>query len=545
MNKTVTINISGIIFHIEEDAYEKLSKYLSAIRSYFKDSDGCDEIMADIESRIAELLKEKTGPSKEVVLMDDVNSVMETMGRPEEFAGDEQKKEETKAEEPVSDGKRRRRVFRDTEDKILGGVCSGIANYFDMDPLWLRLIWVAVTLLGGAGILIYIIMWIVIPPARTTAEKLEMRGEPVNINNIRKNIEEEMEHLKKKMRDFEKGAKDLGDSFKKKGRSREAADKFVDFSTSVFGSILRAVGKFLAFILIVVCTLLMIVFLGALFGFGDLNGVSLNEMGDMFFTNDNQADLALAGLMLFIGVPLLMMIYSGVRALFSVQGRNKIISVTSTAVWSLGLITLLIIGYQVGSDFSEQAKNKNEFALTPSGCDTFFLNVKKDDRLEEHFEGRSGRHFGNQDYGFIEEGDKKTFYGTPEFDIQESSDSAFHLTWITYARGENKKDALARAQKIDYSITQTDSLIEFAPIYEIEKNDKWRAQDVFVVLHVPRGKTIFFDKSMRSIIYDIENTTNTWDGDMLNRRWQMSEKGLACVDCDGLVDNRDEKDREK
>src|SRR3989304_2523326 len=163
MKKTITMNLSGIIFHIEEDAYETLSKYLNTIKGYFKDSDGGDEIMADIESRIAEMLSEKLNTGKQAILIADVEEVIAIMGKPEDYAGENsnsETKEETKTEEQAGERKRRRRVFRDPDEKILGGVCSGIANYFDFDPLWLRLGWVVLTLLGGAGILIYIIIWI-------------------------------------------------------------------------------------------------------------------------------------------------------------------------------------------------------------------------------------------------------------------------------------------------------------------------------------------------------------------------------------------------
>ncbi|MEW6470443.1 MAG: PspC domain-containing protein [Bacteroidota bacterium] len=538
MKKTITMNLSGIVFHIEEDAYEVLSNYLNTIKSYFRDSDGRDEIMADIESRIAELLSEKINTGKQAVLMSDVNEVIAQMGKPEDFAGEgtgSEKKEEGAAAETPGEGRRRRRVFRDPDGKIIGGVCSGIGSYFDIDPLWLRLGWVAVTLLGGAGILIYIIMWIVIPEARTTAEKLEMRGEPVNVNNIRKNIEEEMEHLKRKMKDIEKDAKNFGNSFKKK-HAPEAADKLVDFSTSVFGSIIRAIGKFLAFMLIVVCAVIMVLFISSLFGFGDFGDISINELSDLLFVNTSQSDLALLGILLFIGVPLLMLIYGGARALFGIKGKNRIVSLTSSGFWVAGLLIIIFIGYNVANDFSEQSKVRNEQALAPAGCDTFYLRVRPDPRLE----GEDSRfsHHVEDGYGFMDDGEMKLFYGIPRVDIQQSNDSLFHLVVTTYARGADKKAALERVKKISYEVAQTDSLLEFKPLFEIDKADKWRMQEVRVVLYVPRGKTVFLAKNMKEVIHDIENVTDTYDEEMVNRRWIMTGEGLACLDCEGIEDHR-------
>ena len=137
MNKTVTTNIGGFIFHIDDIAYEKLSQYLNTIKGYFKQSEGRDEIIGDIEARIAEMFREKTGNTKQVVTMKDVDEVIAVMGQPEAFAGEGDAQSSfsesaTSASEPSSARKGRRRIFRDPDEKILGGVCSGISAYFDI-----------------------------------------------------------------------------------------------------------------------------------------------------------------------------------------------------------------------------------------------------------------------------------------------------------------------------------------------------------------------------------------------------------------------------
>lgn len=198
MNKTVTINISGIIFHIEEDAYDKLSKYLSTIKGYFSKTDGGNEIMSDIEARIAEMLQSKTSAVKQVVLMADVDSVIEAMGKPEEFAEGHTEKEEQEDESFQSSEPIKKRLFRDPDNKAVGGVCSGIAAYFDVDIVWIRLAMFLLIFFGGLSLWVYIILWIVIPEAKTTAEKLAMRGEKIDINNISKTVKEEAEQLKQR-----------------------------------------------------------------------------------------------------------------------------------------------------------------------------------------------------------------------------------------------------------------------------------------------------------------------------------------------------------
>src|ERR1043166_3707171 len=241
MKKTITMNLSGIIFHIEEDAYDKLNKYLSTIRGYFKDSEGRDEIMNDIEARIAEMLQEKVSNTKQAVLMPDVESVIAVMGKPEDFAGSEESSDEKK-EEPrekqnysSSGSNRRRRVFRDPDDKVFGGVCSGISNYFDVDPLWLRAAFAIAFFVFGSGLLLYIILMIIIPKAKTSAEKLEMRGEKVDINNIGKVVNEEFEDFKKRMKEY--------DTKENREKVRTSTEKVGDFISDVFMNIVHILAK--------------------------------------------------------------------------------------------------------------------------------------------------------------------------------------------------------------------------------------------------------------------------------------------------------------
>ncbi|MGL5892873.1 MAG: PspC domain-containing protein, partial [Bacteroidia bacterium] len=202
MNKTVTINISGIIFHIEEDAFQVLQNYLHLLRTRFSREEGCDEIMADIESRIAELLKAKIGGSKEVIVKADIDEVIAIMGSPESFedgsepqntqntAGQNQQ-QNTSGQQSYSRGYNRRRLFRDTDDRIVGGVCAGLGHYFDVNPVWIRLAFAISFFVFGSGALLYFLLLIILPKAETTAEKLEMRGEPVDVNNISRSIKED------------------------------------------------------------------------------------------------------------------------------------------------------------------------------------------------------------------------------------------------------------------------------------------------------------------------------------------------------------------
>ena len=185
MNKTVNLNLAGTFFHIDEDAFGKLSRYLDAIRRSFSDLNGQDEIIKDIEARISELFSEKINDISQVITIRKLDEVIAVMGQPEDYMIDEEI-----FDDPSPDEKSKafnKQLFRDADDKFIAGVSSGLGHYFDVDTIWIRLAWIAMVLLGfGAPVLVYIVLWVLIPEALTTSEKLKMNRKPVNISNIEK-----------------------------------------------------------------------------------------------------------------------------------------------------------------------------------------------------------------------------------------------------------------------------------------------------------------------------------------------------------------------
>lgn len=538
MNKTVTINISGIIFHIAEDAYEKLSRYLATIKGYFSDSDGRDEIMSDIESRIAEMLQGKVGPGKQVVLMADVDEVIAIMGKPEEFRTDSDGSSHSTGTEAPREEYRpsgRRRVFRDTDDRVLGGVCSGIGAYFNIDPLWLRIAFAISFFMFGTGLLFYILLWIIIPEAKTTAEKLEMRGERVDVNNISRTVSEEMESVKKRMETF---GKQMG-SKENRERVRSGIDRLIDFIVSFF----TAVAKLIAVFFIIIGAILLMVMLSTLFGINDINihhrgehiSFSLYEGMNSFFTS-SQADLALTGLILLVGIPLIALIYLGIRLLFKVKEGSRIVKFTLLSLWIAGWVLVCIAGVQVSKDFDEKNTSREAYNLPQAPGSTLYLQLKRDknEELTEAYDSRVMI----DDWNIVQVNGKNIVFGYPTVDIVESETDSFEIIIERSAYGATKKESLTRSKSIKYEFSQHDSILEFSPYFLVETDDKFRDQEVKVVVKVPRGKTIHLGKSMDKIIYDIHNVRGTWDGDMVNRRWVMTPSGLDCVDCEGLEDRR-------
>ena len=197
MKRAISINLGGIVFNIDDDAYRELQAYLTQIESCFSDREESKEIMNDIEVRIAELFNERITDYKKVITSKDVNEIIDIMGGPEQFGETENGSTHKQRERFGPSGYRR--MYRDPDSRILGGVCSGMSAYWRIDPIILRILFVIAFLGFGTGLIIYIILWIVLPEAKTKAQKLEMMGEKVNVSNIGKAFKEEFNNVKKNM----------------------------------------------------------------------------------------------------------------------------------------------------------------------------------------------------------------------------------------------------------------------------------------------------------------------------------------------------------
>jgi len=194
MKITLSVNLGGYSFNIDEDAYDEMRAYLKSLEIWFAQEESSGEILNDIEARIAELFRAKLSDYKQVITIEDVKSVISVLGTPEDIAG---KNEEGKGGRAGAPGTHR--MYRDPDKRLLGGVCAGMAAYWHTEPLVVRIIFLALVFAGGMGLLIYLILWIVLPEARTTAQKIEMRGEPVDIHNIKESVKREFEEVRKKM----------------------------------------------------------------------------------------------------------------------------------------------------------------------------------------------------------------------------------------------------------------------------------------------------------------------------------------------------------
>lgn len=529
MNKTVTINISGIIFHIEEDAYDKLSKYLNTIKGYFTKNESGNEIIADIEARIAELLQSKVSQFKQVVLMNDVDAVINALGKPEEFGieGEEKESSQTQTNETFTEPVKKR-MFRDPDEKAIGGVCSGVAHYFDVDVVWIRLATFLLIFFGGVSLWVYIILWIVIPEARTTADKLAMRGERINIDNISRSFKDEVDGVKSRM----------SDGFRSAGQATNTvAGRIAMIIGTIFRVIGRLFGAFLIFIGIIFMILLMTSITGISFG---ENSNEVRDWTTIFFNDRSYYYTGLIGLMIAIAVPAFMLLYGGIKLLFRIKYSNRWLNISAGIIWLFGVILATYAGVNTASDFSESSKYKETKSIT-SSVEVFTITATSGEELiskyhieDVDFGEDEKHHFHRNDYSFGLINNKKALVGGPELKVIASTTGNFEIVVNKKARGNEKRSAYDRAKQINYNYSFDTTHVTFDELFYLTDDQKFRMQEIEIIVKVPKGKTIFLDPSLKHIIYDVDNVTNTYDQDMLNRRWKMTDRGLECVDCSGL-----------
>lgn len=262
MKKTLTVNLGGTVFHIDEDAYQLLDKYLSNLRIHFRKEEGSDEIMDDFEMRISELLNERVRLGYEVITIEQVEEVIKRMGKPEEIFEDDGKESEQEHTHHVSQEPKnpstKKRLMRDPDNRILGGVAGGFAAYMDWDPTAVRIALFLLMFFYGITIPLYFLLWIVVPMARTATEKLEMRGQNVTVENIGKTVTDGFEKVSSNINDYIS-------SDKPRSLFQKLADAFVlvigfilKFFLILTGIILLPILIFIVFILVVVTFALLV-----------------------------------------------------------------------------------------------------------------------------------------------------------------------------------------------------------------------------------------------------------------------------------------------
>jgi phage shock protein PspC (stress-responsive transcriptional regulator) len=538
MNKTVTVNIGGMVFHIEEHAYEKLKKYLEAIRGYFTTSDGRDEIIQDIEGRIAEMFAERIGTSRQVVTDPDVDFVIDTLGRPEQVAGadddagNKNNSNNSNTFNSTTGDKGYRRLYRDPDDKVVGGVCSGISHYIGADPIWLRLIFAVAFFVFGSGFVLYLILLVIVPKAKTTSEKLEMKGQPVNIDNIKKTIEDEVEDIKSRLNGngpaFKRGTSGIARFFEGLGAALIA---ILTIAVKFFGGIL-------AFILIVI---LFALFVGLLGITGIIGDASVPLFLSNVLLNNTQLTLAAFALGLTVGIPVLALLFRIIRSLFKLKAESRTLNYFSSVLFGIGVVLCFYLFAVISKEFKVREEYRTSIVINQLNSDTLRLDKLPMDKYNA--EWYDDVHVIDQDLFTTSVTGDSIRFNMVEMDIIKADGDQFEMTRIVKGRGRNRRDAENNLRNIDYKYEQVGNEFKLADNFSLANGIKYRGQKIKIVLKVPVGKSVYLSHDMGEIIYDVKNVTNTYDLEMVGRTWTMTDEGLDCIGCNLPDENNDDRRR--
>jgi phage shock protein PspC (stress-responsive transcriptional regulator) len=507
MNKTISINLGGYFFNIEEDAYELLKNYLDRIRQNLANDAGASEIMTDIEVRIAELFQARLDGKKNVVIAKDVEEVKLIMGQPEDYNLDGNQappsgsaKEEPKGTQQEGTRNKYRRVYRDADDAVIGGVCSGLSHYFGWDPVVIRASLVALALISGGSIVIgYIVFWAVVPVASTTAEKLQMRGEPVNVENISRFVKEEGQNATERVKRFSENVKN-------------GVPSATNDAVRTLGLVLtKLIGLFALFVGVAILTALLAAVFFADFSFIS-SDVDLYTLSQIMIGAETDSWMMVLGIALTFGIPAIYAIYGGLKLLIGSTRRIKGFGWIFFFLFVMGGILLSYAGVTVAKEFREEAYFKSEIPLNAVAGDTLYLEVSPD----SIFKGRDLRH-DHEFMDLVHVTDSVVYYGEPiSVSFEPSEDSTFSALLSRGSRGNRLNDASKKAGDIRYHFEAKGDSILLDSYLRTPRDTRYRGQNVEVIIKVPRGKYVHFGPRYGFI---------SWDDELGGRTLRMGQEG--------------------
>ncbi len=522
MKKTLIINIGNSIIHIEEDGYELLTAYLNEIKQHFAKNADDFEIVTDIENRIAEMFAEILHTAqKKVIELTDVEGVIAQMGRVQDFQTDE---DETAQNQEYSTYAGDKKLYRDTDDGVIAGVCAGWGHYLNIEVRWVRLITFLAIFLGGSGILAYIILWIATPRAVSRSEKMEMKGEATNLYGYQRNFEEELAAFKANMQNANEHFKPL----------IKQSKSFFDELTDVLGKFLRGTGKLIikiiagSFIVMGFGLLVgLIVSLAAFLGFWDSNAYDYFPLS---IVNESFRAEIILGAFVVLFIPILALVLFALRVAFNKIAINKTLSFALLIVWLLGVSSTVYYVAKISSEFQEHAELVQTTELKT--YQTYVINVdktmafSKQDSINYHIDELD---FGNR---VVVDNDDDHPFRTPRnvrIEIVKSDNDKTTMVQTYESQGKTFKVALQNAQNIDYRFTQNGGIITLSPRLALKRESIWRNQEVFIAIKVPVGTHLLLSNDIYNYLQFYYYSCNTDDNrDGKYREWVMTEDGLKC-----------------
>lgn len=508
MKKTLTINLWGQVYHIDEDAYQILQNYLTKLENHFSGTEEGKEILGDVEARFAEIFKDRLGTTREVVNLDDVDYSIGIIGTPEDFGVTGEKKVEQENENKKES--KSKRLYRNPDDRILGGVCSGLAAYFNIEPVIVRIILIITFFFSGP--LIYLVLWIVIPEAKTTAQKLEMRGEPVNLTNIEKNIKEEFGKVKDNLT-----------SNKTKSRARSFVNNLGDVILSIIKIFFRIFTVSLGIIFILIGTAFLVAFTIGIFFEGSSN-ISLTELTNTFIDNSLIVP-GVIGLCLVFCIPVISLIITGVRFIFGIRHSFKYLNRTLAFTFLFGLIIVTFVAVNHFLNFRYVSNTNQLVAIDSLKTRTLVVNISDSLPVNNNLEN-------NMDfdkYLLLASENECNLYGKTALNIKISNDSTVKISDDRQCRSSSKKTGNIIAKNIPSVIQVKDSVVSLSKYFKISKEAKFHVQQQIIVINMPVNSQIFINKNVEDILNNVEISGNYSYSDIVGKTCKMTSSGLEPI----------------
>jgi len=550
MNKTVNINLAGIFFHIDEDAYLKLQRYLEAIKRSFTDSQGRSEIIADIEARIAELFAERIQNEKQVVGVKLVDEVITIMGQPEDYLVDDEIFEDEPQPRQRQSSRPSKKLYRDTDNSYIGGVAAGLGHYLSIESIWTRLIWLLLAIgSGGTFIFIYLIFWALVPEAKTTAEKLTMSGDAVNISNIEKKIKDGIDTVSETVKnvDFKKHGDKLKEGFdhvsdnisdtvksvdfqKQGNRLKSSSQTFFDTIGNILMFFLKVMAKFIGIILIIVGISTLLTLIVALFTVGITDAIHFPGMDLLHVANAANIPIWLISMLLFFAfaIPFFFVFYLGLKILVNnLKSIGNIAKFTLLGLWIMAIIGLVITGVKQATEhaFDAEVISKNE------------LNIKANDTLKIKmvgFDNYSNSYYRNyNNFRLIEDDNGRSIVSSDiKLIVYSTTDSLAKITIVKEASGSNYNIAKERAENIDYNYNLVNNELQLDAYHSTPIKNKYSEQEIRIIVHVPEGTVLYTDlNTMRYQRRSYNNYKSIISGTEDGHYLKVIQDDVECLDC--------------
>ena len=522
MDKTININIAGILFQIDEAAYVILRDYLQAINNRFRLVRGGVETIEDIESRIAEIFESQKGTAG-TISVNNVEAMISILGKPEDFDNNDTEPES------YSHPTERKRMYRNPDDSIISGVCGGIGAYLNTDPVLFRILFVIFTFTFGVGFFLYLVLWLALPPANTDSRKREMYGKSYqSVISYKSSVTGSLTSAplyNKGYYNTSKIGNALNEIFRAIGRVFYIAMRVL---LIIFGVAFVLMGSL--FILSIVMILVFKYPASISNASFDMNLVYFSDFLK-FVVNPVLVPWIIALSLIILIIPFIALIYWGVKMIFWFKAKDGIFSLVGLVLWVMLIAILAVILFNEGISFAETARTSTQtiFSHTP---DTLYIKAGRrasDLNIEKQL------NFGEDGYNILINNDRKELYIRPYLKVYKSENKNARVELRKRSSGRNEIDAMKKTEDLVYNYSISKDTLILDEYFTITAGRKWAADNVGVNLYLPSGSVLKLDKPSLRLLhsyiskeyYDADNMAETGK---CSNTWILTDDGLEPAD---------------